>query len=75
MLADLLVIIDNFNFAGVSGFGVPYEAGSPLLVHSDTVLALPVFLQCLQPIPGWCFQFMLRDVPFSRVPYIQISEI
>ncbi len=52
----LLVIINNFNVMDVSI--VPFEANSPLVIDSYTVLANSFSFQFFKAIPWWNFKIV-----------------
>jgi hypothetical protein len=62
------MIVHYLNFIGVTGS--PYEADSELVIHADTVLALPASLERFQPIAWWHPQVLqrLRPVEHSQFP-------
>jgi len=45
-----MTIVHNFNFMSIAF--MPSEADAPLIVDTNTVLSLPVALQCFKPIAG-----------------------
>lgn len=47
---SFLVVVDDFD--AISRSILPYETDSILVIDADAVLALPVTLECLQPISG-----------------------
>ena len=44
------MVIDNFNVVRIAI--TPDEAQPPLVIDADAVLALPIALQCFQPVAG-----------------------
>jgi hypothetical protein len=50
LLANYLVVIDNFNTPDT--VCLPHETYPPLVIDADAVLPLAVVLQCLQPVSG-----------------------
>jgi hypothetical protein len=43
------MVVDNLNVSGLTRF--PAKTDSPLLIHPDAVLALPVAGKFFQPVP------------------------
>jgi len=55
------VIVDDLYVRGP--FWGPDKADTPLLIDADTVLSLPVILQCFEPVAGWHFQVVKNCRP------------
>jgi hypothetical protein len=46
------MVIDNFDIDRARRVVGPFKADPPLVIDPDAVLALPIALQCFQPIAG-----------------------
>ena len=46
------MVIDNFDIDWAGRAVRPFKANPPLVIDTDAVLALPVALECFQPVAG-----------------------
>jgi hypothetical protein len=51
----------------------PSEANAPWVIDSNAVLAIPVALQCFQPVTGWCGK-VRKNPRLMQLPRLKLSR-